>query len=173
MAGMEGDIRTVDKLVDGCNATLDDRHMWLAPLRNTKVYAVTNREVAKCPNVVTVTFEGQVALGGVRLWNYTKTVERGVQELGIFCDGRLIYRGIIKKAEANGKNNASSIIFTTDEQIIESMRSEVVYTGGKEQDVVFINESEIVSKHEKKVPTSFEIERPLTSVVGYKCDLLL
>eukprot|EP00826_Nyctotherus_ovalis_P028841 TRINITY_DN2273_c0_g1_i11.p1 TRINITY_DN2273_c0_g1~~TRINITY_DN2273_c0_g1_i11.p1 ORF type:complete len:100 (+),score=14.80 TRINITY_DN2273_c0_g1_i11:444-743(+) len=92
MAGMEGDIRTVDKLVDGCNATLDDRHMWLAPLRNTKVYAVTNREVAKCPNVVTVTFEGQVALGGVRLWNYTKTVERGVQELGIFCDGRLIYR---------------------------------------------------------------------------------
>lgn len=48
------------------------------------------------------------------------------------------------------------------------MRAEVVYTGGKEQDVVFTNEGEIVSKHEKKVPTSFEIERPLTSVVGYK-----
>jgi len=62
----------------------------------------------------------------------------------------------------------SAILFTGEEKIVESMKEEVVYSGGKEQDVVFINETEIMSKHEKKVPTSFEIERPLTSVVGYK-----
>ena len=90
--GLEGDIRTIDKLTDGYNVTLDDRHMWLTSLKNTKVYAVTNREVAKIPNIITITFEDQVAISGIRLWNYSKTVERGVQELGIFCDGKLIYR---------------------------------------------------------------------------------
>ena len=30
---LQGDPRTVDKLVDGVNSTYDDRHMWLAPFR--------------------------------------------------------------------------------------------------------------------------------------------
>lgn len=30
---MQRDPRTVDKLIDGVNATYDDRHMWLAPFR--------------------------------------------------------------------------------------------------------------------------------------------
>eukprot|EP01022_Parablepharisma_sp_SALTPOND_P020436 TRINITY_DN372_c0_g1_i1.p1 TRINITY_DN372_c0_g1~~TRINITY_DN372_c0_g1_i1.p1 ORF type:complete len:1264 (-),score=175.40 TRINITY_DN372_c0_g1_i1:6620-10411(-) len=92
LSGLEGDIRTLDKLVDGYNDTLDDRHMWLTPMRNTKLYAVTNREVAKTPNVVTVSFNGQIALGGVRIWNYAKTPSRGAQEFAIFCDNRIIYR---------------------------------------------------------------------------------
>jgi len=89
---LKNDIRTLDKLIDGFNNTLDDRHMWLAPFKNTKLYAVTNREVAKTPNIITIKFEEQVALGGIRFWNYGKTEERRVQEIGIFCDGALIYR---------------------------------------------------------------------------------
>ena len=32
---MENDIRTPDKLLDGINVTLDDRHMWIAPFMNS------------------------------------------------------------------------------------------------------------------------------------------
>ena len=90
--GMENDTRTVDKLVDGINETGDDRHMWLAPFRNTKFFAVTNREVAKSANVITVTFNSHVAISAIKLWNYVKTPSRGVQEFAIFCDSRIIYR---------------------------------------------------------------------------------
>ena len=36
LPGMEKDIRTVDKLLNGKNETLDDSNMWLAPFKNTK-----------------------------------------------------------------------------------------------------------------------------------------
>jgi hypothetical protein len=97
LEGMKNDIRTVDKLVDGMNDTADDRHMWLAPLRNTKLYAVTNREVSKTPNVVIVTFNAQVAIAAIKLWNYTKTPTRGVQEYAVFCDNRIVYRVRLEK----------------------------------------------------------------------------
>jgi len=92
LPGLSNDIRTPDKLTDGYNETSDDRHMWLAPYKNTKLYAVTNREVAKNPNIITICFNAQVALGGIRIWNYAKTPSRGVQEFSIFCDNRIIYR---------------------------------------------------------------------------------
>ncbi len=92
LEGMENDTRTQDKLADGFNDTADDRHMWLAPFRNTRMYALTNREVAKAPNVVTVFFDSQVAISAVRLWNYAKTPSRGVRDFAIFCDNRIIYR---------------------------------------------------------------------------------
>lgn len=31
MEGLEKDIRTIDKLVNGINETFDDRNMWLSP----------------------------------------------------------------------------------------------------------------------------------------------
>lgn len=36
LAGMQKDIRTIDKLINGKNDTLDDNNMWLAPFKNTK-----------------------------------------------------------------------------------------------------------------------------------------
>lgn len=30
--GVEKDVRTPDKLIDGVNDTMDGRHMWLAPI---------------------------------------------------------------------------------------------------------------------------------------------
>ena len=64
------------------------------------------------------------------------------------------------------KKGITSILFSNDEKIVESMRGEIVYSGGKEQEVVLINEKTTISKHETKAPTSYEIARPLTSVVG-------
>lgn len=69
----------------------------------------------------------------------------------------------------NKKDFATVIIFTTEEKVGEKMGSDFVYSGGIEQEVVLINEKTIVSKHKKEGPgvNNAEIERPLTSVVGY------
>lgn len=32
LEGINDDVRTPDKLVDGVNSTVDGRHMWLAPI---------------------------------------------------------------------------------------------------------------------------------------------
>ena len=42
LPGMQSDIRTVDKLINGKNDTTDDSNMWLAPFKNTKSNAAAN-----------------------------------------------------------------------------------------------------------------------------------
>jgi len=37
LEGVNGDVRTPEKLVDGVNDTLDGRHMWLAPILPNQV----------------------------------------------------------------------------------------------------------------------------------------
>ena len=83
LEGMKEDIRTPEKLVDGENETLDDRHMWLAPYMNTRLFAVTNRTVAKTPNKIIVAFNNPLAISGIKMWNYTKQPNRGVDEIAI------------------------------------------------------------------------------------------
>jgi hypothetical protein len=95
LPGMEADTRTPDKLVDGLNETLDDRHMWLAPFMNTRLFTVSHREIAPAANKLTVVFKEQVALAALQLWNYSKTPDRGVQEFALYCDSRLVYRVIV------------------------------------------------------------------------------
>ncbi|MEE4248037.1 MAG: DUF4457 domain-containing protein [Kangiellaceae bacterium] len=56
LSGMEGDIRTVDKLYDGVNETMDDRHMWLAPFNNYESYYSAFGGSTK-PNQLTFTFD--------------------------------------------------------------------------------------------------------------------
>ena len=43
LPGMHKDIRTVDKLVNGKNDTLDDNNMWLAPFKNTPTLSCQKR----------------------------------------------------------------------------------------------------------------------------------
>ena len=42
LPGMQNDIRTLDKLINGKNETNDDNNMWLAPFKNTKSNAAAN-----------------------------------------------------------------------------------------------------------------------------------
>ena len=83
---MSGDPRTADKLLDGVNATHDDRHMWLAPFTQGEQHALTIR------------FDGPTRLGAIRLWNYAKTAARGVQQLALYLDGALLYQGWARPA---------------------------------------------------------------------------
>jgi hypothetical protein len=103
--GMENDIRRVENLVDGSNMTSDDNHIWLSQFKNTKCPASVNvsgkdNEQAKKrePNFVIFMFDEPVALSVVRIWNYSKTPHRGVNEFEIEVDGLRVFRGYARKA---------------------------------------------------------------------------
>jgi hypothetical protein len=74
---LANDPRTLDKLVDGTNATYDDRHMFLAPYTPGRA------------NTVRVDLGCLEGIAAVRLWNYAKTSTRGVRSFEILIDGSL------------------------------------------------------------------------------------
>ncbi|XP_071067322.1 katanin-interacting protein isoform X4 [Dasypus novemcinctus] len=72
------DSRTLDKLIDGANITMEDDHMWLIPFS------------PGLDHVVTVRFDRAESIAGLRFWNYNKSSEdtyRGAKIAHVSLDG--------------------------------------------------------------------------------------
>ncbi|XP_059271055.1 katanin-interacting protein isoform X1 [Mustela nigripes] len=72
------DSRTLDKLIDGANITMEDEHMWLIPFS------------PGLDHVVTIRFDRAESIAGLRFWNYNKSPEdtyRGAKIVHISLDG--------------------------------------------------------------------------------------
>ena len=94
------DVRTVDKLVDGFNITVDDTHMWLIPysppeeissgsvskkFENNLIALPENRQ----RHVLTIDLGKRRAVAYIKIWNYNKSFEdslRGIRHCTIELD---------------------------------------------------------------------------------------
>ncbi|XP_023048706.1 protein KIAA0556 homolog isoform X7 [Piliocolobus tephrosceles] len=72
------DSRTLDKLIDGTNITMEDEHMWLIPFS------------PGLDHVVTIRLDRAESIAGLRFWNYNKSPEdtyRGAKIVHVSLDG--------------------------------------------------------------------------------------
>ncbi|XP_078201124.1 katanin-interacting protein isoform X12 [Callithrix jacchus] len=72
------DSRTLDKLIDGTNVTMEDEHMWLIPFS------------PGLDHVVTICLDRAESISGLRFWNYNKSPEdtyRGAKIVHVSLDG--------------------------------------------------------------------------------------
>ncbi|XP_051488392.1 katanin-interacting protein isoform X1 [Apus apus] len=76
-----GDYRTLEKLIDGTNITVEDDHMWLIPFSFGE------------DHLLTIHFDKIESIAGLRFWNYNKSPEdtyRGAKVVHVLLDGQRV-----------------------------------------------------------------------------------
>eukprot|EP00933_Yihiella_yeosuensis_P071449 TRINITY_DN7964_c1_g5_i1.p1 TRINITY_DN7964_c1_g5~~TRINITY_DN7964_c1_g5_i1.p1 ORF type:complete len:835 (-),score=139.13 TRINITY_DN7964_c1_g5_i1:91-2343(-) len=101
LQGVEGDIRTLDKLLDGVGCTCDDSHMWLAPFLKAPALPKAGADAEVPRNLIRIDFGCEREVSGFNMWNYNKNAEdtcRGIKEFSVYCDDRFIATFLCRKA---------------------------------------------------------------------------
>lgn len=81
--GHSGDVRTLDKLVDGVNVTTDDVHMWLIPFLSAGSGGIAS---SRGDHVLRIRLPAPTWIAGLTVYNYNKSAEdsfRGVKHVSV------------------------------------------------------------------------------------------
>jgi protein JBTS26 len=81
ISGHGSDYRTLDKLIDGVNNTMDDHHMWLIPFNKGEKH------------VITIDLGRSQSISAILFYNYNKSVEdtlRGARTVVMKLDSNYI-----------------------------------------------------------------------------------
>lgn len=183
---MENDVRVISNLINGKNQTYEEQNMWLAPFKNTLSYsAVSNsasnpNQVAqsesndhRVPNYICIVFDEPKAISAIRIWNYSKTPSRGVNEFELLIDDKQIYRGFAKAApekcdydKSSNKDFSTVVLFTSEDKIVEKFKNNLSYDPSKQQIVMLINEKKVMNQSKRPEEEFFGVyndkERPTT-----------
>lgn len=116
-------------------------------------------------NLLVIMFPYPVTLACMRFYNYSKTPERGVKELSIFVDGRLIYMGCLQQAVGT-ERKPQSFLFTNDNKIVRNEKDSVSFCGLIEQDVLYINERQVMVRSKEMYN-----RKPSVSAEGIHADV--
>jgi len=165
--GVKDDVRTPDKLVDGVNDTFDGRHMWLAPVFPGQT------------NIIYIVFDEPITISMIKLWNYSKTPQRGVRQFGIFVDDLLVYsgtlpqpalfsRGIVPGVQLPVQHH--TVLFTEAEDIAMKEKGHLLSSSFsmEEQEVTLTNDRAVLKSHKERYSKSNVNQelRPMTSVTS-------
>eukprot|EP00929_Paragymnodinium_shiwhaense_P020879 TRINITY_DN13777_c0_g1_i1.p1 TRINITY_DN13777_c0_g1~~TRINITY_DN13777_c0_g1_i1.p1 ORF type:complete len:1653 (+),score=426.78 TRINITY_DN13777_c0_g1_i1:112-5070(+) len=116
LEGVDGDARTVDKLLDGVTCTADTAHMWLAPVYKVAGTGTNGaeQEVAVQRNVLRIDLGGrQRDIAGFHIWNYNQNMEdncRGVREFSVYCDERYVATFLCRKAPGHTRCDFKQVV---------------------------------------------------------------
>ncbi|CAK4149038.1 unnamed protein product [Aphanomyces euteiches] len=144
---VKNDVRVPENLFNGQNNTWDAGDAWLAPLASS-----LGRPEG---NIVVAAYDMPITLSMIKVYNYSKTPDRGAREIEIYLDDLKVYMGTLRQAPPapgvarTGKPQQAvefgqPILFTLNPAQVESEKRKVLYCGGEDQDVLCINEGQVV-----------------------------
>ncbi|KAH3873709.1 hypothetical protein DPMN_036945 [Dreissena polymorpha] len=167
---MQNDVRTPDKLIDGVNDTMEGGHMWLAPI------------IPNHLNRVYVIFDVPTTISMIKIWNYSKTPNRGAKDFALLVDDLLVYNGVLQAVtqgargilpNCQGPQPYHTILFTNNKDVLRKEKHTVINNQTGEQDVQMTNDKKIMSHYNdpKKTQSGKPVDqnlRPTTSVIVSK-----
>ncbi|PAA77810.1 hypothetical protein BOX15_Mlig016692g2, partial [Macrostomum lignano] len=172
--GVENDVRTPDKLVDGVLDCPAGGHSWLAPIlpgTDNRLYLVFNRPVC---------------VSKIRLWNYAKTPSRGVRDFSVLVDELLIFNGTLPRCDRGASADDYHTVLLGEPELLNQHGQQQHHSSTErsvinnrevlfEHDILLMNDQRVVhdtgkrqqQQQQKKKSFPDPMLRPKTSIVRH------
>ncbi|KAJ8319370.1 hypothetical protein KUTeg_004461 [Tegillarca granosa] len=160
---IQNDVRTPDKLINGINDQSDGCNTWLAPI----LPGIINR--------VYLIFDQPTTISMIKLWNYSKTPQRGVKDFALLVDDLLVYNGTLHAVTqgargilptCDGPQQYHTILFSDNKEILKKEKHTIVSNQTGEQDVQMTNDKKIMTHYND--PKKAQAGKPVIKVINLR-----